>query len=89
MASSTSFHSEQALRPSPNSNNSPGLPPPMNFMGGKTPLDPAALMLYYQSMAEKCWGLNSPPGSDSSSTSNRSSANSSQGKTQLFGGKCR
>ena len=28
----------------------------------------AALMYYYQHMAEKCWGLNSPPGSDASST---------------------
>ena len=33
----------------------------------RNPGDTAALMYYYQ-MAEKCWGLNSPPGSDSSST---------------------
>ena len=41
-------------------------------MAGKNPgagLDSASLMMqYYQTVAEKCWGLNSPPGSDSSSS---------------------
>ena len=39
-------------------------------------LDSASLMMqYYQTVAEKCWGLNSPPGSDSSSSASSVSIN--------------
>merc|ERR1712156_605452 len=39
-------------------------------------LDSASLMMqYYQTVAEKCWGLNSPPGSDSSSSGSTSVSN--------------
>ena len=38
----------------------------MNLMHKSQAGDASALMFYYQQMAEKCWGLNSPPASDSS-----------------------
>ena len=56
-------------------------------------LDSASLMMqYYQTVAEKCWGLNSPPGSDSSSSGSTSVSNnaiknspvtSQQGRTKF------
>ena len=50
----------------------------------------AALMYYYQHMAEKCWGLNSPPGSDASSTTSNPRTSSvdiitGKKKTYFFG----
>lgn len=67
---STSFHEQPGQRPPP-------IPPPSAQMmiqaaaqaAAQNAKTPESLMLYYQSMAEKCWGLNSPPGSDSSTNS--------------------
>ena len=45
-------------------------------------LDSASLMMqYYQTVAEKCWGLNSPPGSDSSSSGGSTSVSINAAKS--------
>ena len=67
-STTTSFHEQPGNRqPSAAALQAQGMM--MAAALNRNPGDTAALMYYYQ-MAEKCWGLNSPPGSDSSSSSN-------------------
>ena len=82
----TSFPEQQGAGmppPGPPATLTPGLM--MAALNSKAPgNDPAALLYYYQHMAEKCWGLNSPPGSDASSTTSNprtTSADILSGKT--------
>ena len=83
----TSFPEQQGAGmppPGPPATLTPGLM--MAALNSKAPgNDPAALLYYYQHMAEKCWGLNSPPGSDASSTTSNprtTSADILSGKTR-------
>ena len=82
MATSTSFQENaQSLgMPAPIIPTSAQMQQMMAAMAGKNNpgggLDSASLMMqYYQTVAEKCWGLNSPPGSDSSSSGSTSVSN--------------
>ena len=92
MASTTSFHEQQGAGmppPGPPSSVAPNLTPNLMMQlaaVNKAPENTAAMMYYYQHLAEKCWGLNSPPGSDASSTASNprtSSVDIVSGKTYL------
>lgn len=84
---STSFHEQPGMASRPTGGNSAVTPSAQTMQmmaaaaaAAKSNPDTAAVMLYYQTLAEKCWGLNSPPGSDTSSTS----SSKTQGKNILY-----